>query len=159
MKNKEKNNKKLIFIIIGIILVIVLIIAVVASLTNNKEDNNNELENNGDPIYNTEETILDEYTLKGTSINNIEYYYQNTETFIRFTVTNNTEESVTLGYFTITIKDASGNQIVELLANLATPIEAGESEEMIVSTVGNYVDGHTLEFKEYQETSLEDINS
>lgn len=154
-----KNKISIITLVSAIILGLIIIVIVVT----NKEEINIQTNNDDnkfiEKIHNDNGAVLEEYKLSGLEeivFNNISYYYYEPETYIKFNVTNNGDEEITIGYFTVSIRDENDNEMFKMLSMITEPIAPGETlEELEISTVGNYVDGYKLFFEKYEEETIE----
>ena len=92
----------------------------------NNEQNNEVIEQQ--PQVNTNEGIVEDKTLEEFSFTNTSMIYQNGQTDLEVTVTNNSENTAYLKEFKIYAKDAEGNVLVTMVGFVGDNIPAGESK-------------------------------
>ena len=131
-----------------ILLILLLFLTMGCSKSNadTNPDNTKSSDNNKQIINITEPGVVDDKNYDEIVVSNISFYYDGVDTSIKYTITNNTLDTIKLNYFDIIVKDESGNTIGSLLGRNDREILSKDSIEIITSLGKNFTKAKSIEF-------------
>ena len=140
----KKPDKKTIIILAGI-LIVILALGIILFNNNNKDNNKNLKENK--IIENDEPGIIEDKTIGDIKFSNIECFTENKSTTVKYTITNNGDETVTLEEYELVFKDKDKKVIGTIYAGTSTEIDAEESLNIETTSAVNIEEATSMELK------------
>lgn len=144
--NSKKNTYKKLFLIFIIIIIITGIIIYINQTTNAKTNTTNN-KTKGTTIYNTEEGIVSDKNINEVLFTDISCIIKKEKTQIKYVITNNKDESITLNDYKLIFKNKNDEVIGVVNANLSTELPAKSNINIDNYTTLNLKDAVNLEIE------------
>lgn len=145
---KQKLTKKNIIIVIAIL--VLLIILTIGIIFVNKDESNNKVlqeENNSNIKYNKNEKVVEDKNIDNITFTDFECSFDGTNSLIKYTITNKTNNTVNLGEYELIVKDKEGNILTNIMPNFDYDLKPKETYEMGNSVNIDLSDAYSIEFK------------
>ena len=128
---------------ISLILGIVFITIFMFNRKNTIEESEKELLS--ETIYNTNDKVVEDKNINDITFTNNECSFDGSNSLLSYTITNKTQEPVTLGEYEIIVKDKDGIVLANLVPQLDIELKPGESFDTGVSVNINLKDAYEIE--------------
>lgn len=128
---------------ISLILGIVFITIFMFNRKNTIDESEKELLS--ETIYNTNDKVVEDKNINDITFTNIECSFDGSNSLLSYTITNKTQEPVTLGEYEIVVKDKDGIVLANLVPQLDIELKPGESFDTGVSVNINLKDAYEIE--------------
>lgn len=97
--------------------------------------------------YNTNEGVIEDKEVGGLTLTNTSLVSTEYNAKLVTSVSNPTDQTITVGTFDIYVKDKNGNLIVKLLGYVGGEVPAGETREIISNVDMNLDNAYTVEYE------------
>lgn len=122
MKNK--------IIKIALLLIFIFLIILIFIFVKNKYNNNDGLK------YNNNKSFIKEQTVKGIVFKNIKCKYDGKDSFISYTMVNNTNKEIYLNNYDVIVKDKNNVRLTKIAAHVTDTLKPKKSLDMVNKIVG-----------------------
>lgn len=105
------------------------VLGIVIAFVFNLKGANQGLETPAAPetIYNTNEKVIEDKNINNITFSDIECVFDGNNSLLSYTITNNTQNPVTLGEYEIIVKDKKGTVLANLAPRLDLELKPGEA--------------------------------
>ncbi len=144
MKNIKDDKKKMIIIGVLILVIVIAVIVTVGLLLKNKE---NKIDGESGYKSNTNENVIKDQQIGDFNFTNTSLNYKDGNSVLRVSVTNTSNQELSLQEFKIHVYDSEHNEIVTLTGFIGDKLQAGETKYIESSYADDLTNAHSIEYE------------
>lgn len=131
-KDKRKKREKktnIIWFICLLIFILATSLFISIRVLNKKDITDNEKDNNQNEniIYNTNKDVINDKEIDNVKFTNIECYFDEFNSLLSYTITNNNKNSIILGDYELIVKDKDNNILAIMVPGDTKELKSNES--------------------------------
>ncbi len=144
MENIKDDKKKMIIIGVLILVIVSAVIVTIGLLFKNKE---NKIDDESGYKTNTNENVIKDQQIGNFNFTNTSLNYKDGNSVLRVSVTNTSNQELSLQEFKIHVYDSKHNEIVTLTGFIGDKLLAGETKYIESTYADDLTNAHSIEYE------------